>query len=139
MKTIKTHLKAVAYVLTLLILFEGCTVYKSTPVTLKDAYKANTKVEVKTNDNQTQKYDRIEFEDGKYYGVKKPYYRSNYPEHKKLELIKTPIDPNNMEHIKIKDETASKIITFGPPIILFVVGSVALVKAIEDICWICQD
>ena len=35
-----------------------------TPVTLKDAYKANTKVEVKTNDNQTQKYDRIEFEDG---------------------------------------------------------------------------
>ena len=29
----------------------------------------------------------IEFEDGKYYGVKKPYYRSNYPEHKKLELI----------------------------------------------------
>ena len=137
MKKIKAHLKVVAFLLTLLILLQACTVYKKSNITLEDAYKSEIQVKVKTNDNKTLKYKRIEFEDGKYYGVNEPYYRSNYPEHKKVESIKTPIKLENIEHIKIKDETASKIITFGIPIVLAGVAIIALVNYVENICWLC--
>ena len=51
-KTLKTHLKTVALIFATLILFQGCTVYKSVPSTLEEAYKSQTKVKIKTIDNQ---------------------------------------------------------------------------------------
>ena len=137
MKTIKAHLKAVACLLTLLILLQGCTVYKKSNITLEDAYKSEIQVKVKTNDNKTLKYKRIEFEDGKYYGVNEPYYRSNYPEHKKVESIKTHIKLENIEYIKIKDEKASRLATFAIPGVIVIAGIVALIIELDNMCILC--
>ena len=69
MKTINIHLKIVAFLISLMILLQGCTVYKSTTVTLDEAYKSQTKAKVITTDNETIKFKRIDVIDGKYLGV----------------------------------------------------------------------
>ena len=70
MKTIKKHFKFVAITLSMFILLQGCTVYKSAPVTLEEAYKSQTKVKVKNKDNQALKFDRVTINNGTYYGAK---------------------------------------------------------------------
>ena len=71
MKTLKNHLKVVALFFSVLILLQGCTVYKSSSVSLQQAAKSETKVIVKENNSKAIKFDRIEVVDGKYVGVKK--------------------------------------------------------------------
>ena len=66
MKTTTRHLKVVALFLSVLILFQGCTVYKPTNVTLEEAVKADTKVRLKTKDHQTLKFKNIAVENGIY-------------------------------------------------------------------------
>ncbi len=44
MKTLKTHIKPISYLLTILILLQGCTIYKSSGVSLEEATQAETKV-----------------------------------------------------------------------------------------------
>ena len=58
MKTIKIHLKIVAFLISSMILLQGCTIYKSTTVTLDEAYKAHTKTKVFTTDNETLKFKK---------------------------------------------------------------------------------
>ena len=70
MKTINTQIKVIAFVLSVLILFQGCTVYKSTSVTLEEAVQEQRKVQITTVDNQTLKFKRIVKRNGEYYGVK---------------------------------------------------------------------
>ena len=49
MKTVRKQIKLVALLLALLVLFQGCTVYKSTPISLERAAQNESKVKVKTN------------------------------------------------------------------------------------------
>ena len=70
MRTLKVHLKGVALFFSVLILFQGCTVYKSASVTLDEASKSNTHVRVKTFDNQSLKFSRIEVVNNKIHGIK---------------------------------------------------------------------
>ena len=54
MKTSTKHLKVVALIFSVVILFQSCvTVYKSGNVTLEEAVRADTKVRISTNDNKT--------------------------------------------------------------------------------------
>jgi hypothetical protein len=103
MKTIKIHLKAVALFFSILIFFQGCTVYKSTSATLDEAYKSQTKVKVLSNDNQTIKYDKIGLDNRTYYGVKKF----------KGTILKTQIDENELKSIRLKNEPLSILFTVG--------------------------
>ena len=117
MKTIKKHLKTVALFCATLIFFQGCTVYKSANVTLEEASKAEIQARVKTNDNQTLKFKRIGFENGRYYGVKKI----------NGDIIKTRIDEQKVERVQLKDKTASTIIPIAVPVII--IGIAAIIFA----------
>jgi len=108
MKTIKTHLKTVALIFASLILFQGCTVYKSTAVSLDEAAKSDTKVKVVTNDNQTLKFKRVGFENDYYYG------EVNF----KNTWIKTRINEDNIVKIQLKDKSLSTILSIGIPIVI---------------------
>jgi hypothetical protein len=108
MKTIKKHFKSVALILSMLILFQGCTVYKSANVSLEEAYNSQTKVKVKTKDNQTLKFKTLGFENGKYFGIKKI----------KGEIIKPHIDESNVEKIQLKDKSTSTILTIAFPVVV---------------------
>ena len=106
MKTIKLFLKPITYLLAFLILFQGCTVYKSANVTLDQAVIANTGVRIKTNDNHAFRFKSIQHDTGIYYGLK--YHNKNW--------VKIPINEDNIDKVQIKDKTSSTILTIGIPI-----------------------
>ncbi len=118
MKTIKKQLKSIALVLSILIVFQGCTVYKSVPLSLEQAVQIESKVRVKTNGNEKFKFNRIGVEDGNYYGVK---IRNSV-------FVKTPLDQNNIKTINEKDKTRSTLLSIGIPVVY--VGGILLLEAV---------
>ena len=103
------HLKAVALFFSILIFFQGCTVYKSANVTLEEAVKSETVVKVKTNNTRAQKFKRIEADNGHYYGIRYIYGKIN----------KTQIDKSKVEKIQLKDKTLSTVLSIGiPPVMI---------------------
>ena len=107
MKTTKKYLKTIALFCATLIFFQGCTVYKSVPISIEQAVQNESKVRVKTNTNEKFKFSRIGIEDGNYYGVKKS----------KGVIVKTPLDQNFINTINEKDKTVSTIATVGVSIV----------------------
>jgi len=112
MKTIRSNLKAISFFVIALILLQSCTVYKSAGVTIEEASKTQNKVKVYTTDNETLKFKRISFKDGKYYGVK-----SNYPE-RDSSLEDIPLDKKNIKSIKVKNKTTSTVLTVAIPVVV---------------------
>lgn len=121
MKTINIYLKIVAFLIPSMIMLQGCTVYKSTTVTLDEAYKSQTKTKVFTSNNETLKFKRIDFINGEYYGISK-----NPSKFENMFLDKT-----NINSIKVKNKTASTILNVGVPTIVVGVIIWASVKADE--------
>ena len=113
----KTHLKAIALFLSVLIIFQGCTVYKSANVTLDEASKSEIKVKVRTKTNETIKFKRIGFENGHYYGVQNIYG----------DMIKTKIDEKKVEKVQLKDKSLSAVLSIGIPLVL--IGAVIVIVA----------
>jgi hypothetical protein len=124
MKTIKKHFKSIAAILSMLILVQGCTVYKSTGVTLEQAMKEENKVKVETTSGEKLKFKRIGFNNDSYYGVKK----------QKGEIIKTHLDPNFINNIKEKDKTLSTVLSIGIPLII--VGGLITIAASSSFSFI---
>jgi len=112
MKTLKKHLRTIASILILLMLFQSCTVYKKTTITLDQAAQKESKVKVKIINNETLKFNRISRENGNFFGIKEA----------QGEITKTPLDSRNVISIKEKDESSSTIVT-----ILAVAGSVVAI------------
>ncbi len=103
-----------------IMLFRGCTVYKSMPVSLEQAVKNETKVKVKTKSGKKLKFKRIEIEKGNYYGVK--YFQG------KMEKIY--LEPKFIDSINEKDKTLSIILSIG---ILVTVNGGLFLLAISDV------
>ncbi len=101
MKAIDRNLKLVTFFFVTLMLLQSCTVYKTPSVTLDEASKSNSEVRVKTIDNQSLKFDRIQVTDNKVYGSSII----------NREMIITTIEKDNIEKIQLKDKTTSTILT----------------------------
>ena len=114
MKTIKKQLNSVALILSILILFQGCTVYKSIPISLEEASTMDNPVRVITKNNEKIKYDRIIKDNGNYYTVKND---------NKVDVI-TPIDTKQIKEVKVVDKAGSIILTLGSILVI----PVALLK-----------
>ncbi|QBZ97528.1 hypothetical protein [Flavobacterium sangjuense] len=56
--------------LAVLMMFQSCTVYKTTPISISQASQISKKVLVTTTTNSKLKFTRIEKTDSIYYGVK---------------------------------------------------------------------
>ena len=127
MKTLKKQFRPITLLLAFVMLFQGCTVYKSASVTFDEAVRAETKVKLKTKNSETLKFNKLELEDGQYFGVKE-INKDDAFNISKMEIVKTQIDENNIEVIKIKDKTMSTILPFAIPVVLFGIslGSVAI-------------
>ncbi|MDU8885227.1 hypothetical protein RXV94_03580 [Yeosuana sp. MJ-SS3] len=117
MKIIKKQFKLIALILCMLILFQGCTVYKSVPISLEQAVKNESKVRVKTKSNEKFKFNRIGEEDGNFYGVKK----TNNVE------VKTLLDEEYINTINEKDKTLSTVLSIGIPLVIIgVLGAIVI-------------
>ena len=125
MKTLKTYLKPISYLLTFLILLQGCVIYKKNPSTIDEAVKANTNVRIETKDDKTIKFKRIEFENEQYFGINNAlkFYNETgmsglVKRKKKMEIIKTLIELNDVQEIKIKDKTMSTVVPIAAPLVI---------------------
>ena len=108
MKPIKEHLKVIAFFFATLILFQGCTVYQSAPITIEEASKSNSMVRVKTFNKESLKFDRIEVVNNKIYGIKI----------NKSEEDITQIEKDNIEKIQLKDKPMSTILSVAIPVVI---------------------
>jgi len=103
MTTIKVYLKPVAFALSFLILLQGCTVYKSTPVSLEQASQIDASVRVITKNDEKLKFDRIIKDNDTYYAIN----------NKSQTNVGVPIDTMQVREIKIKDKAVSTVLIFG--------------------------
>jgi hypothetical protein len=100
MRTLKVHLKVVALFFSVLILFQGCTVYKNQNISLDQAAATNDKVKIVTKNNQTIKYLNITKINQEYFGFKKV----------NGDLSKIPIQKEDIEMVRIKDKPMSAVV-----------------------------
>jgi len=91
MKILKKHIRSIAVILSLLILFQSCKSYYPNSVSLEKAVKDGKSASIIYNNDRvnTLDFDKIVKIDTVYYGIKK--YRG--------ELVKTPIELENTEFI----------------------------------------
>ena len=109
MKTLKNHLKVVTLFFSVLILLQGCTVYKSSSVSLEQAEQNQSKVKVITKNNEKLKFKSIGIENGNYYGVK-------ISNEGVIENI--PLDQDFINIINEKNKTLSTIISIAIPVVI---------------------
>ncbi|RMZ49612.1 hypothetical protein EB822_11245 [Flavobacteriaceae bacterium PRS1] len=94
----------------MLILLQGCTVYKSASVSLEEAALVQTKVKLETKSGEKLKFIRIGVENGNYYGVKK------VKGDKTLNYKTVPLETNYIKSVKLKDEFKSTVYTISTTI-----------------------
>lgn len=108
MKTFKTNICAISLLLSALTLLQSCVAYKQGTYTLEEASRTETKVKLKTIDNETLKFKKIEFINDKYYGVIKINGLSNMVE----------IESARIKYAKLQDKTMSTVLTIAVPVIV---------------------
>lgn len=118
MNRLKKSLKLISLLLAFVVLLQGCTVYKSTPITLEQAVQKETKTKVKWNDGFTSKYKKIIIENGNYYGVGKKYG----------EIQKSLLEGKKISKIKEKNKTLSAILNAS----LVVFGVFTVVDLVDN-------
>ena len=97
MSRLRKNLKPISLLLAIVVLLQGCTIYKQQNITLESAAIQGAKVKVVTKDNKTQKYLYITSINDEYYGVIKG----------KDGLLKIPLQQENIKNINIKNKAAS--------------------------------
>jgi hypothetical protein len=112
MKTIRKQIRVSSLILALIIMLQSCTVYKSTNVSLEQASKNEVKTKVVTSSNEKLKFKFIENKEGTYYGVKKV----------KGNIVKMPLNEQNIKKVVLKDKTMSLILTIAIPLVLILGG-----------------
>ena len=123
MKTFKNYSKIAAFLCSILILLQGCTVYKSTSISMEHAVQNETKVKVKTNSGEKYKFSRIGIKDGNYFGVTKS----------KGAMVKIPLDEKSINTVNEKDKTLSTVLSIGIPVIILGVIIVGVASAAGSI------
>lgn len=118
MNRLKKCLKPISLLLAFVVLLQGCTVYKSTPITLEQAVQNESKTKVNWNDGFTSKYKKIIIENGDYYGVGKKYG----------EIQKSLLEGKKISKIKEKNKTLSAILNAS----LVVFGVFTVVDLVDN-------
>ena len=119
MKNFTNHIKFIGTLLSILILFQSCRVYHATSVTLKQAVMEEKRVKVRMKNMEKFRFQRIGFESGQFYGVKRI----------KGKIVRIPLSQEEIGYIKLHNKTWSVIygiitgvvITYGAAIILFLI------------------
>ncbi|MGX7667435.1 hypothetical protein [Flavobacterium pedocola] len=116
--------KLICFILTFLILFESCHVYRNTSITLDQASKTNDRVKVKTTDNRRMVFRKIEKIDSTYYGSK--YKNQQY---------KVPLKESNIREIRPVNKGLSTTLTVISITlsVLTVVVSIVVAETLNDL------
>jgi hypothetical protein len=103
MKMSKKHFRGISGLLVVLVLMQSCVVYHSTAYTLDQAVQSKTNTKITDLEGQPHFYKYLTEESGSYYGVKK----------KSGEYVKHPLNPERIERVYVKNQSASTWVTVG--------------------------
>ena len=114
---IKQCVKQFAVLLTILVLFQNCSIYRAKEATIDEATTFPGKVKIKTTSNESYKFERLVKENGKIYGIA----RKNSNQAKKLidkvlpesadnKFVKINLPDNFIEEIHLKNKTLSTVL-----------------------------
>ena len=122
MKLIKQQIKSITAFLAVLILSQGCTVYKGS-ITLEEAIAGKQKVKVTSSEYpKPLQFSRIELVNGEYVGMPKRYGSSTA----------VILQEDKITQIKEHDKTTSNIITFSPLALIVGLGIILFTSESED-------
>lgn len=106
--------KQYAALITILILFQNCSIYRAKEATIDEATTFPGKVKIKTTSNESYKFERLIKEDMKIYGVAK---KNSKPAKKLMDnialnsadskYVKINLSDNFIEEIHLKNKTLS--------------------------------
>lgn len=127
MKALRRHLKQIALFLAVIFLMQSCKVYTYKSITLEEAVKFDyNKVKVKSRNNKTYRFDKLEKKDGVHYGTalknsktaKKLSDQITYKD--EFSYVKILIKEHQLREVYVKeqDKTWSRILSFGLPTII---------------------
>ena len=102
MITLKKH-KWFCYLLTMNLLFGSCRVYHKIPLSMEQAAASNQRVKITTIANQKIHFKKIERTDSLYFGF----------EESGLELIRKPIQMENIKKVQILNKPKSRVLTIA--------------------------
>jgi len=104
MKTVTKQMKQIALLLVLIMIFQSCIVtYRTTSMPLSLVVKTQKKVRIEYDNSEIYRFEKIEVEGNNFYGVKEV----------KGEIVKTPIEVDRINNIKIHDKSKSNWISLG--------------------------
>jgi len=106
--------RGLASLLSALLLFQSCVVYHKNPTTLANASGKALKTRVTSANGETANYKYISFEDSQYYGINQ----------KSGNIVRTPLNPENISKVVIQNKSASTWITIGAiavPVVLVII------------------
>ena len=103
MRTLKTRLKTFAYFFIVIMLLQSCVAYHKASVSLEQAEQSKKMIKVKTNSNQTYRFNKIVLEEEQYYGLKK----------EKGEIVKIAISHYGTSEFFLRSKRKSTWATIG--------------------------
>jgi hypothetical protein len=127
--------KQIAILLTVLISFQNCSIYRAKEATVDEATTFPGKVKIKTTSNENFKFDRLQKEDGKLYGIVKRTSKTAkemkdrvVPESSANKFVKINLPDNFIEEIHLKNRTLSTVlgITGGLYIVVLLATGLAI-------------
>lgn len=111
---INQRVKQFAALLTILVLFQNCSIYRAKESAIDEATSFPGKVKIKTSTNEAYKFERLMQEDGKIYGVAKKNSKAVkklkdnvVPESLDNKFIKVNLPDNFIESIHLKNKALS--------------------------------
>ena len=113
MKVIRKNLKLITLILVIPFLFQSCTVYNTSNVSLKEAEKSELPVKITNISGEKEKFHKILFTD------KKEFYGKNKIKIKGVQSDNfVLIKPETVKKIQIKDKTLSTITSIVSPLLI---------------------
>lgn len=120
MGAFKRHLYPVAIFLSLIILFQSCTVYRSNPINIEEASQQNVKMKAFTKDGEVLKFRRIEKENDSYFGYVKLKSSTGKILQKKVKEFEKSgrftafeLNPNEIKEIYPQNKSVTTLVNIG--------------------------
>lgn len=103
MKPIRRKIIPFCFFMVTTLLFNCCTIYKNTPISLEEAVISKKKVKVITVSNEKLTYKQIQKKDTLYYGITIV----------NGDKISVPLNPDRIKTVKPKNKALSTVLTVG--------------------------
>lgn len=132
MKSIKIHLKAIAVLLSVILLLQSCgsPSYYSGSYSLMDAYNSKRETRITTVNHEKFKYLKIDTINGKFVGQK----LSNN------QLVNEPLDSKAITRVELKKtKESSNDGSLGVILAIVLLAGFILSFTIDDFCTFCDD